>query len=115
MTKLLCVISTNPFEGSKVIEQLEAAMVAAVFEFEVSVLFIGNGVNCLVANQQGDLLGARSPSNLISGLAMYDVEKLYICAESIGGISIGPNMEIIDLVAQRALISAQDIVLGGAS
>ncbi|NKB97812.1 MAG: hypothetical protein GKR90_04840 [Pseudomonadales bacterium] len=115
MKKLLCIISNNPFEGSKVIEQLEAAMVAAVFDFDVSVLFTGNGMNCLREYQNGDLIGARSPGKLISGLDMYEINNLFACAEAVSSQKIPKNVQIIDLQEQRTLIEAQDFVLGGAA
>lgn len=113
MKRLLCIVSNNPFAGSKVIEQLEAAMVAAVFEFDVSILFIGEGVNCLTQNQKGELLGTRSPGKLIDGLDMYEITKLYACIDAVDVQNILDGIEVIDISKQRVLIQEQDIVLGG--
>ncbi len=115
MKRLLCIVSNNPLDGSKVIEQLEAAMVAAVFEFHVSILFIGDGVNCLRQNQNGDLLGARSPGKLIDGLDIYEINNLYVCVESVESQKILEHIQPINLIEQRLLIQEQDIVLGGAA
>ena len=115
MKRLLCIVSNNPLDGSKVIEQLEAAMVAAVFEFHVSILFIGDGVNCLRQNQNGDLLGARSPGKLIDGLDIYEINNLYVCVESVESQKILEHIQPINLIEQGLLIQEQDIVLGGAA
>lgn len=112
MKKLLCIVSKPPFEGSVVIEQLEAAMVAAVFEMEVSVLFIDEGLRCLQPGQMGDRVGVRTPGKLIQGLDMYEIEHLYAGEEvSSMNIPVPTNIAILTASEQAELLSNQDIVV----
>lgn len=110
MKKLLCIISTPPFKGAKVIEQLESAMVAAVFEMEVSILFIDEGIHCLHADQKGHQLGARSPGNLIQGLQMYEIDHLY-AGEEAAAICLPTDVVVLTTSEQAELLAKQDLVI----
>ena len=112
MKKLLCIISKPPFEGSVVMEQLEAAMVAAVFEMDVSVLFIDEGLRCLQAGQAGDRIGVRTPGKLIQGLEMYEIEHLYAGEEVASmNMAVPTNVLILTAAEQTELLSKQDIII----
>ena len=113
--KLLCIVTHPPFEGSKVIEQLEAAMVAAVFDVEVSLLFLDMGVHCLVEGQAGERLNSRSPGKLISGLEMYDINQIYAEVSVLPAGTMVANVELIDKDAQKELLAQADIVIGGSA
>ena len=54
MKKMLCVVSRPPYSGSHDLELIEAAMVGAVFDLKVSVLFRGEGVWALLEGQNAD-------------------------------------------------------------
>ena len=73
---LLCIISKGPFKGSSVVEQIEAAMVGAVFDMKVRILLTGEGIFNGVAAQDGSPLGARSAANILKGLELYDIDEI---------------------------------------
>jgi len=116
MKKLLCIVAKSPFAGSTVIEQLEAAMVGAVFEFDVSILFIGEGISCLRANQDGGDLGVRTAGNVILALETYEVNHIYACDQALASLGATPSISVLPLAVaeQASLIAQQDIILGGA-
>ena len=117
MNKILCIISRPPYQGSHDLELIEAAMVGAVFEMQVSILFRGEGVWALQDGQDAGALQQRTLSKVLSALPTYEVERLYVCAESLQS----RNMDSADfcipaaaltLEQQQALIAEQHAVLG---
>ena len=120
MTKVLCIISRTPYENSHSLELLETAMVGAVFDFQMSLLFRGEGVWGLVKDQNAAALGRRTFSKVLGALPTYDVDRIYVCEDSLqrAGLDVSQfavNTEIINSAAQAALIGAQDAVMGAQS
>ena len=97
-------------------ELLDAALVAAAFDCDVSLLFRGEGVCSLLPNQGAHAVGQRSFSKMLRGLADYDIEKLYACSESLQRHCIHPNSELgIQSIAasqQQQLMAHQGAVIG---
>ena len=90
-------------------------MVAAVFDVEVSLLFLGMGIHCLVEGQAGEQLNSRSPGKLISGLEMYDIDKIYVDNSALPVGTTMAGIELIDQDAQRNLLAQADLVIGGSA
>ncbi len=116
MKKMLFIISQPPYANSHNAELLEAAMVGAVFDGEVSLLFRDDGVWGLLPDQHGELIEQKTFSKMLSALSTYEVERLFACASSVADrdISIGHSAEIelLTFEQQTALIAAQDVVIG---
>ncbi len=117
MKKILCVVSRPPYQGSHDLELIEAAMVGAVFEMQVSVLFRGDGVWALHAGQNAAPLQQRTLSHVLSALPTYDVKRLYVCAEGMTERGLAQEDLCIDatplsMAEQQALMSDQQAVLG---
>ena len=83
MKRLLVVVNQSPYQNNHVAELFDEALVAAVFEFEVSVLFLGEGTWCLQPNQRSDTLGVRSIENMMKGFETYDITNVFVCNDSI--------------------------------
>jgi tRNA 2-thiouridine synthesizing protein C len=117
--KLLCVISQPPYRNSHSLELLETAMVAAVFDLQVSILFRDAGVLALIDEQEGQPIGVRTLSKVLTALPTYEIQSLYVCGPSIVRYKIEKLNSIpaatIDHAEQAALISAQDVVIGAQS
>ena len=62
---------------------IEAVLAFAAFEQPLSVLFVGDGVWQLLPNQADMGKGAKSHSKLLSALAMYEVDQVFVCADSL--------------------------------
>jgi sulfur relay (sulfurtransferase) DsrF/TusC family protein len=60
MKKMLFVISNTPYANTHNAELLEAAMVGAVFDGIVSILFRDDGVYSLLPDQHGELIGQKN-------------------------------------------------------
>lgn len=120
MKKILCVISRPPYNTSHTIELLEAAMVGAVFDFSVSVLFRDQGVWALTPNQDASLLGRRTVGKVLSALPTYEIDAIYVCRQSLqnSGLdfsSLVLKSQPLDYAEQAILFSKQDAILGAQS
>ena len=116
MKSVLVRMSKSPLNGLISGEQLETAMVAAAFEQEVSILFIGDGVfNLLPAKETNEVTGYNIEKMLLA-LPTFEVNDLFICERSLEqrqlGVSHLPeNAKVITFEDQRRLIKATDVVL----
>lgn len=120
MKKILCVISRPPYRGSHTIELVETAMVGAVFDFSVSILFRDQGVWALASNQDASLLGKRTVGKVLSALPTYEIDTIYICKQSLQNSGLDFSSLILksrplDYSEQAILFSEQDAILGAQS
>jgi len=120
MTKLLCIISRPPYQNSHSLELLETAMVGAVFDFEVSVLFRGEGVWCLLKDQDASTLSQRTLGKVLGALATYEISSLYVCTDALQSRSLAEAdlfMPVVslDFAKQADLIAQQNVVMGAQS
>ncbi len=65
------------------IESLEVVLIAAAFEQDVSLAFIDDGVYQIVEGQNTDGIGMKNFSKTFHALGDYDINKLYVSAESL--------------------------------
>jgi tRNA 2-thiouridine synthesizing protein C len=117
MKKLMCVISHPPYADSHVLELLETAMVAAVFDMQVSLLFRDDGLWSLLKSQNADPLGQRTLSKVLLALPDYDVSSIYVCSDAMQDKRLNADelvlpVTLLDKSAQAGLMSEQDVVMG---
>ncbi len=123
MKRMLAIINRPPYESSHGLERLEAAMVGAVFDFSVSLLFRGPGVWYLQPQQDASAIGWRTLGKVLTALPTYDIRQAFVCAPSLQARGIELTSSVLDVTslditaldfgAQGELIANQDIVLGG--
>ena len=65
------------------IESLEVVLIAAAFDQDVSLAFIDDGVYQIVEGQNTDGIGMKNFSKTFHALGDYDINKLYVSAESL--------------------------------
>jgi len=116
VTKLLCIISQPPYANAHTLELLEAAMVGAVFDCHVTLLFRDDGIWSLLKNQNADVLQQRTLSKVLLALPSYDIEEIFVCDDSLStrnlaASDITDGVKTLDYQAQSDLISTQDAVL----
>jgi tRNA 2-thiouridine synthesizing protein C len=114
--RILFLLRQAPYATSHALEALEAALVAGVFDQQVSVLFSGDGVWQLVSGQDGAILGRRTVGKVAQALPDYDISSLYVCAESLTQRHLESEdlvlpVTVLDAAEQSALIAAQDAVV----
>ena len=116
MKSVLIRMSKSPLNGLISGEQLETAMVAATFEQEVSILFIGDGVFNLLPVKKPKEVPGYNIEKMLLALPTFDVNALFICEPSleqrkIGVSNLPKNAKVITFEEQRRLIKTTDVVL----
>lgn len=117
MKKLLCIISHPPYQDSHSLELIESAMVGAVFDFQVSLLFRDEGVWGLLDGQDAGALQQRTFAKVLSALPTYEVDAVYVCASAMDEHKLGVEqfalpVRPVSFAEQAQLIAGQDAVLG---
>ena len=116
MKKLLFIISKPPYANKRNAELFDAALVAAAFDCEVSLLFRDEGVWSLLPEQITHTIGQRSIAKMLLGLSDYDIDKLYVCRESLQRRGLQDTSELpanpIGFPAQQQLVASQAAVIG---
>lgn len=114
------MIRSAPYADLRGQEALDAVLATSVFEQDISLLYMDDGVYQLLDQQQeGALLHRKQASATIGALRLYDVEQLFICAKSLKqrGLTLADltgNFTTDSLLTYAAitdLINRQDKVL----
>lgn len=113
--KILIQCRRGPYSTSLARTGIELAMAAAVFDQEVSLLFSGDGIWQLVADQSSELIAEKNHSRLISALPLYDVHTIYVDRESLSARSLSVNdlclpVAVVDKRQLPQLLAASDQV-----
>jgi len=80
---ILFILQRAPYGCSSVRESLEAALAAAAFEQHIQLLFSGDGVFALLANQQPDAIQCKDTGKMLHALHYYDIEDVFVDAVSL--------------------------------
>ena len=106
MTKniLICCRSA-PYGTSLARETVDMILAYSVFEQNLSVAFIGDGVWQLVNQQHTDAIEQKNLNKLISSLTLYDVNNLYIEQDSLYERQLSAD----ELVVQNNPVPAEHI------
>lgn len=116
-SKRIAVVSRRaPYGSSLPREALDAAMAAAAFDQQVTLIFMGDGVWQLCRQQQPDAIGQRSLEQALATLPLYDVERLYVDADALQlrGLradDLSLPAQLLDSDAIATLLKQQDVVL----
>lgn len=113
--KILYLLRRPPDRSVNTIEALQSALVSAVFDQEVSILFRDSGVLQLAA-EHGSQAPGRSLAAVLASLPEYGIGRLFVCRESILRFGTTPSgdaipIQLLDRDEQAALIAAQDAVI----
>lgn len=96
-TELLLVLRHSPYGALNAREGLDAALTAAAFEVPLSLLFINDGIYQLQTDQQPGQLPSKDLSKTLPALAMYDIERLYVCSRDLEQRGMKPEQLIVDV------------------
>jgi tRNA 2-thiouridine synthesizing protein C len=112
----LIVCRRPPYGESFAREALDVAMAAAAFDQQVAMLFLGDGVTQLRAQQESGEIMQKSLQKQLSALPLYDVTDIYVDAEALS--ERGLNTSALSLPAKpldrydiAALLARCDIAL----
>jgi tRNA 2-thiouridine synthesizing protein C len=116
MKKFMFVNRRPPYGTIHALESLEVVLITATFDQDVSLAFLDDGVYELVKGQQTKGIGIKNFSPIWRALDGYDVEKLYVEAESMAarGLTAADLLvpvEVLSSVALAELMQQQDVIL----
>jgi len=76
--KILFILKSPPYSSTTAQEGVETILAASVFEQDITVLFMGDGVLQLLKSQQGNNIQRKNIASLLEAFPLYDIEKIYI-------------------------------------
>lgn len=83
LSSLAIVNRRAPYGSADGQESLDLALAAASFGQSLSLFFIDDGVYQLLAGQAPKSIDAKNYSKTFAALEFYDIEKIYVCKESL--------------------------------
>lgn len=114
--KFMYVNRKAPYGTIYALESLEVVLIAAAFEQDVSMAFLDDGVYQLKKGQETQGIGMKNFSPTYRALEGYDVEKLYVEAESLAERGLTEDdllvpVEVMSREALAELMDEQDVIL----
>ena len=114
--KFMFVNRTAPYGSVYALESLEVVLITAAFDQDVSLVFVDDGVWQLKRGQQTKGIETKNFSPAYRALEGYDVEKLYVEAESLAARGLVESDLLVDVTVLSsqelgALMDEQDVVL----
>lgn len=114
--KFMYVNRKAPYGTIYALESLEVVLIAAAFEQDVSMVFADDGVYQLKKGQDTQQIGMKNFSPTYRALEGYDVEKLYVEAESLAERGLSEEdllvpVEVMSRDALARLMDEQDVIL----
>ncbi len=113
---VLIINRTPPYGSCNARESLDIALTCSIFEMQVSILFLDDGIFQLLSGQQPEQIGYKNLQSLMASLPMYDIENIYVgkgALERHGLIleDLSVKATIADDTDITALINSHDTVL----
>lgn len=115
--KILLISRHAPYGSSIAREALDAALAAAIYDQDLSLLFMDDGVFQLLKDQQAQEISQKNFTSMLSALPFYDIEKIYIHQESLEQRAIAienvlvENALVVNSAQVSALLSQQEHIL----
>ena len=106
MRRLAFVFTHAPHTTSAGREGLDALLAASAVSDDIAVFFIGDGVFQLLPEQRPDAILARDYIATFGVMSLYDIEQIYLCAESLAQRGLDAT---IPWVVRAAVLSADDL------
>ncbi|MCB1676161.1 MAG: sulfurtransferase complex subunit TusC [Halioglobus sp.] len=113
----LVVVRRAPYGASLARTAIETALATAAFDQPVDVLFLGDGVLQLLGQQDSRDSGSRNMGSLLASLPLYDIETVYVDAESAAryGVNLASSpvaAKVLTPAQVHALMDRSDKLLG---
>ena len=105
-----------PYGSSAARDALDVALTASVFEQDISLLFLADGVFQLLKDQQPQEIGQKNLAANLSALPMYDIDQIFVSASAmkergLDKAQLSLPAELLDDQQIAALISRHDQVM----
>ncbi|MDE0509162.1 MAG: sulfurtransferase complex subunit TusC [Gammaproteobacteria bacterium] len=113
--KLLFISRSAPYGAGRARALLDMALAASVYEQDIELLFLSDGVYQLLRDQDGGRIGEKTIGNAMEALELYGIEKPLVEAAALEERSLRAEDLVISTVALdaggiRDLIGKSDVV-----
>jgi len=114
--RILYLLQRAPYLDDRVTESFDAALVAAAFEQDVSLLFRGDGLQQLLGQQS--VTNQRSLAKMLKSLHTYEINAVYVDQADMTqqDLTVADFAIPIEPLTQQAigeLVANHDVVLSG--
>ena len=114
--KFMFVNRRAPYGTVYALEALEVVLITAAFDQDVSMVFLDDGVYALVKGQQTKAIDVKNFSPAYRALEGYDIEKLYVDADSLAARGLTEDnllvpVEVLSAAQMAELMDQQDVVI----
>lgn len=116
MKKVLLLMRRAPYGSVYTAEGLRSVMGLAVFELDVALAFLGDGVYVLLRDQDPTALDMKPLGEAFAGLGEFGVTRFYVHAPSLAERGLTPSdlvlpAQALDDAGLQQLLAEQDAVL----
>ncbi len=116
MKKVMLIMRRAPYGTVYTAEGLRSVMGLAVFELDVALAFVGDGVYTIMRNQDASGLDMKPLGEAFSGLSDFGVQHYYVHAPSLAERGLTTEdlvvpAEVLDDAGLQRLLAEQDAVL----
>lgn len=81
--RIILVCRKPPYGDSLAREAIDIALATAIFEQDITVVFMGDGVWQLHTNQDSKSINSKNQQKLLSALPLYDINNIVVDAEAL--------------------------------
>jgi tRNA 2-thiouridine synthesizing protein C len=93
--RILIVCRKAPYGNSLAREALDVALATSVFEQDLSLLFLDDGVWQLVPEQDSSAINSKNLSKPLSALPLYDINEIYIDSEALASRQLSADALVL--------------------
>lgn len=106
MSKRILIVCRQPPYGSSLArEAVDLALASSVFEQQLAVLFLADGVLQLLKNQHSLDIFMKNHGNVLSAFPLYDINDIYIDQQALADRSLTET----DLLLEGKYLSTKQI------
>lgn len=115
--KILLITRQAPYGKSTAREAIDIALAASVYDQDISILFMDDGVFQLLNNQQSQQIDQKNLASIIPALSFYEIENIFVHQESLNTRAIAAgelilnDLQFLDSKAVGHLLNQQDQLL----
>jgi tRNA 2-thiouridine synthesizing protein C len=95
--KIGIILRHAPYGNSFAQEALDATLAVGLFGQQLSLIFLGDGIFQLLKHQQASAINQKTFSKQISAFELYDIERIFVCAQSLAHRDISTDSLCIDV------------------
>ncbi|MEH6556774.1 MAG: sulfurtransferase complex subunit TusC [Oceanicoccus sp.] len=114
--RILWVFRQPPYGNSLSREAIDFALAAGVFDQNIGLVFIGDGVWQLISHQNSETIAYKNHQKVLSVLPLYDITDIYVDQAAVTERKIDPqqlslNARTVSDTEIRQLFDSADMIL----